>query len=52
MAEVAAAGGSIASDAWWVRQSGPTGSCVSDEAADWIEAIANGEDPETPNSSI
>lgn len=52
VAEVAAAGGSITSDAWWVGQSGPSGFFISDEAADWIEEIANGEDPDTPSSSI
>ena len=26
--------------------------CVSDDAADWIEAIANGESPEAPDSAI
>ncbi|MBN9141455.1 MAG: hypothetical protein J0H23_11575 [Micrococcales bacterium] len=48
VAEITAAGGSVASDAWWVGQTGPSGFFISDEAADWIEAIANDEDPETP----
>lgn len=51
VAEVTAAGGAITSDAWWVGQSGPSGFYISDEAADWIEAIANDEDPETPGAS-
>lgn len=48
LAEVVAAGGSIASDAWWVGETGPAGFFLSDEACDWIEAVANGEEPEPP----
>ncbi|GAB3033980.1 hypothetical protein GCM10027052_09370 [Parafrigoribacterium mesophilum] len=51
VAEITAAGGSITSDAWWVGQSGPSGFYISDEAADWIEAAANGETPDEPSSS-
>lgn len=51
VAEITAAGGSITPDAWWVGQTSPSGFFVSDDAAYWIEAIANGEDPEPPNSS-
>ncbi len=50
VADVTWAGGSITSDAWWVGQTGPTGFFISDEATDWIEEIANNEDPETPTS--
>jgi hypothetical protein len=51
VAEITAVGGSISSDAWWVGQSGPSGFYISDEAADWIEAVANGETPDEPSSS-
>lgn len=44
--EITRAGGQVASDAWWVGQSGPTGFYLSDEAVDWIEEVANGEAPE------
>lgn len=43
--EVTPAGGLVASDAWRVDQSGPTGFYLSDEAVDWIEEVANGELP-------
>ncbi|MDQ0212290.1 hypothetical protein [Arthrobacter bambusae] len=46
--EITQAGGPIASDAWWVGRSGPSGFYFSDEAVDWIEAVANGEMPERP----
>jgi hypothetical protein len=51
VAEITAAGETITSDAWWVGQSGPSGFYVSDAAADWIEAIANDEDPESPSAT-
>lgn len=44
--EVAAVGGVVASDAWWVGEDGPTGYFLSDRAVDWIEATANGEEPD------
>ena len=43
--EITRAGGVVSADAWWVGQSGPTGFYLSDEAIDWIEAVANGETP-------
>ena len=46
--EIAHAGGSVASDAWWVGQNGPTGFYFSDAAVDWIEEVANGETPTAP----
>lgn len=46
VAEIAHAGGVIASDAWWVGSSGPTGFFISDEAADWVEEIANEDESE------
>jgi len=45
VSEITAVGGSITSDAWWSGQVGPSGFFISDEAADWIEAIANDESP-------
>lgn len=45
--EITEAGGSVASDARWVGESGPSGFHFSDEATDWIEAVANGETPES-----
>ncbi|UKA58640.1 hypothetical protein [Arthrobacter sp. FW306-2-2C-D06B] len=48
VAEIAHVGGVITSDAWWVGESGPSGFYLSDEAVDWVEAVANGEVPERP----
>ena len=48
VAEITQVGGDITSDAWWVGESGPSGFYLSDEAVDWIEAVANGEVPERP----
>ncbi len=45
--EIAKAGGPSKSDAWWVIQDGSAGSCMPDEAIDWIEEYANEETPET-----
>ena len=44
--EIAEAGGTGASDDWWVGERGPSGFYFSDEAVDWIEAVGNGEVPE------
>ena len=38
--EITRAGGSVATD--------PAGHYLSDEAVDWIEAVANGETPHSP----
>ena len=43
--EITRAGGSVTTNAWWVGQDGPSGSYLSDEAVDWVEAVANGEVP-------
>lgn len=43
--DITRAGGSIASDAWWVGENGPAGFYLSDAAIDWIEEVANGETP-------
>ena len=45
--EITRAGGSVATDAWWVGQNGPAGFSLSDEAVDWIEEVANAETPES-----
>ncbi|MEC5179892.1 hypothetical protein [Arthrobacter sp. CG_A4] len=45
LVEIANAGGSVALDAWWVGEIGPSGFHFSDEAVDWIEAVGNGEAP-------
>jgi hypothetical protein len=45
VAEIAEAGGPVASDPWWVGQSAP-GFHLPDDATDWIEAVANGEEAE------
>ncbi|MET4591597.1 hypothetical protein ABIA70_003221 [Arthrobacter sp. 754] len=48
VSEIADAGGNIDSSAWWVGQSDGSGFYFSDQAIDWIEAVANGETPESP----
>lgn len=48
LAEIAQVGGVVTSDAGWVGENGPSGFYFSDEAVDWIEAVANGEVPERP----
>jgi hypothetical protein len=48
LSRITAAGGVVTSDAWWVGQSGPDGFYLSDEATDWIEAVANGETTDDP----
>ncbi|WP_254678967.1 hypothetical protein [Arthrobacter sp. 24S4-2] len=45
VAEITNAGGTVATDAWWVGHSGRSGFYFSDEAVDWIEAVGNGETP-------
>ena len=47
LAEIENAGGSVASGDWWVGENGPSGFYFSDEAIDWIEAVGNGETPDT-----
>jgi len=37
--EIARAGGSVTSDAWWVGRNGPTGFYFSDAAIDWVEEV-------------
>jgi hypothetical protein len=43
LAKITAAGGDIASDAWWIGEEGPDGFYLSDEAVDWIEGVGNAE---------
>lgn len=43
LVQIAAAGGAVTSDAWWVGQPGPDGFYLSDEATDWVEATSNSE---------
>ncbi|KGJ79118.1 hypothetical protein GY21_06205 [Cryobacterium roopkundense] len=44
-AEITAAGGVISADTWWIGEATAAGFTFSDEATDWIEAVANGERP-------
>ena len=41
--EIVAAGGVVASESKWVGENGPDGFFLSDEATDWVEAVANNE---------
>ena len=41
--KIVAAGGIVSSESGWVSESGPGGLFLSDEATDWIEAVANDE---------
>ncbi|WP_426321608.1 hypothetical protein [Microbacterium sp. E-13] len=45
LGKVAAAGGIVTSNAWWIGEDGPDGFFLSDEAVDWIEAVGNAEEP-------
>ena len=47
VSEIVASGGVVASDAGWVGGERAEGLYLSDEAIDWIEAIANGEMPDS-----
>ena len=50
VAEITEAGGAIAPDAWWIGEVHEQGITLSDDAVDWVEAIANAETPEPPPS--
>ena len=52
VADITEAGVSITSNAWWVGESGSSGFYLSDDACDWIEAVANHEQPDSPGSSV
>lgn len=41
--EIVAAGGVVAATSGWVGETGPDGFFLSDQATDWIEAVANDE---------
>ena len=43
--EIAEAGGPARTDDWWVSQEGSTGAHMPDVATDWIEEVANDEEP-------
>ncbi len=43
LSQILAAGGAVTVDASWVGSSGPDGIYLSDDATDWVEAIANNE---------
>ena len=40
---IAAVHGPVTDDAWWVAETGPAGVLPTDEAVDWIEAVADDE---------
>ena len=48
--ELARFGGEPTSETWWVGEQGPDGLYLSDDAVDWIEAVANSEDPTAPDN--
>ena len=48
--EITGVGGEPRSEAWWVGEPGPDGLHLSDAAVDWVETVANGEDPATPDA--
>jgi len=52
VAEITEAGGAIAPDAWWIGEVHEQGITLSDDAVDWVEAIANAETPEPPPSPL
>ena len=46
--DIARVGGPVPQEAWWMGEHGQRGFYLSDAAVDWIEAVANGEVPESP----
>jgi hypothetical protein len=44
--EIIALTGQVPADVWWVGEGTAGGFYLSDEASDWVEAVANGETPE------
>lgn len=48
VAETSSVGGCGNPEEWWVGQIGPAGFFISDDAIDWIEELANDEDPTNP----
>ena len=45
VAEIASVGGPASADPWWADWSGEPGHYFPDEGVDWVEAIANDENP-------
>lgn len=45
VAEIAEVGGPASADSWWAGKRGASEHYFPDEAIDWIEAIANDENP-------
>ena len=45
VAEIAGVGGPASADPWWTGQDGASGHYFPDEAIDWVETLANDEDP-------
>jgi len=43
--EIVAVGGPMREDPWWILDENPEGPVMPDSAVDWIEEVANGEDP-------
>lgn len=43
--EVLAANNGVADPSWWAGESTAGSSQLTDDAIDWIEAVANGEEP-------
>ena len=46
--QIEQAGGPSSSDSWWTREEPSSEMSVPDDAADWIEELANEETPEAP----
>jgi hypothetical protein len=46
--DIARVGGPVPSNAWWVAENEPAGFYLSDAGIDWIEEVANGEEPDSP----
>jgi hypothetical protein len=45
VAEIAEVGGPASADSWWAGKGGASGHYFPDEAIDWVETTANGENP-------
>jgi hypothetical protein len=50
VAEIAAVGGPSETDSWWVHEDGADVLFLPDDAVDWIEAVANGEEGDEAGS--
>jgi hypothetical protein len=47
--DIVRVGGPPPPNAWWAAENGPDGFYLSDAGIDWIEAVANGEVPDSPS---